>query len=342
MYKSKITNFLLVIKLVYVFALILLLRPASAKTVSAVSCQATPGQVVINEIFPAPAGNGIEWVELYNTTDSTINIGYCIVDDIAEASPAYQIPASTLIPPHGFWTVDQISYFNNAGDTVRFLKEDASTLLDSFTYESTDPNLAWYRDPDGGPWAASPTASTTKGQSNNPSITPSVFADVPSTYWAWSYIERLYNAGITGGCSTNPLNYCPESVVTRAQMAVFLLRGIHTSSYTPPPIGADSGFDDVPVDYWSGTWIKQLAAEGITAGCGNGNYCPEHPVTRAQMAVFLLRSKYGTGYTPPDVGAGTGFGDVPPDYWAAAWIKQLVTEGITPAAVAATTAPSSQ
>jgi hypothetical protein len=160
-------------------------------------------------------------------------------------------------------------------------------------------------------------------------LAPWIFSDVPDSYWAWNYVERLYNAGITGGCGVNPLQYCPEDRVTRAQMAVFLLRGIHTSSYAPPGIGAGTGFGDIPPGYWSATWIKQLAAEGITTGCGNGNYCPEHPVTRAQMAVFLLRSKYGASYTPPDVGAGTGFGDVQPDYWAAAWIKQLVTEGIT-------------
>ena len=155
------------------------------------------------------------------------------------------------------------------------------------------------------------------------------FEDVPPSYWAWSFIERLYAAGITGGCATAPLQYCPEETVTRAQMAVFLLRGIHTSAYSPPAVGPDSGFGDVPVDYWAAAWIKQLAAEGITAGCGNGNYCPENPVTRAQMAVFLLRSKYGASYAPPAVGSGTGFADVPSDYWAAVWIKQLVTEGIT-------------
>ena len=159
--------------------------------------------------------------------------------------------------------------------------------------------------------------------------TLTTFSDVPATYWSWAYIGRLYGAGITGGCATGPLRYCPEDTVTRAQMAVFLERGIHGSSYTPPSLGAGTGFGDVPPDYWSATFIKQLAAEGITAGCGNGNYCPEQPVTRAQMAVFLLRSKYGAGYTPPAVGAGTGFGDVPPDYWSAAFIKQLVTEGIT-------------
>jgi predicted outer membrane repeat protein len=155
------------------------------------------------------------------------------------------------------------------------------------------------------------------------------FLDVENAYWAWSFIERLYLSGITSGCSTNPAQYCPEATVTRAQMAVFLERGIHDSSYSPPAVGSSTGFGDVPVDYWSAAWIKQLAADGITSGCGNGNYCPEDAVTRAQMAVFLLRSKYDASYTPPDVGAGTSFEDVSPTYWAAAWIKQLVNEGIT-------------
>ena len=141
-----------------------------------------------------------------------------------------------------------------------------------------------------------------------------LFEDVPNTYWAASWIERLYDAGITGGCAVNPLRYCPEASVTRAQMAVFLLRGIHGSSYAPPAPGASTGFGDVPASYWAAAWIKQLAAEGITTGCGNGSYCPEMPVNRAEMAVFLLRSKHGSGYTPPPVGGGTGFGDVSPNH----------------------------
>jgi hypothetical protein len=160
-------------------------------------------------------------------------------------------------------------------------------------------------------------------------VNDALFTDLPAGYWAAEWINRLYSAGITGGCSTTPLQYCPEASVTRAQMAVFLLRGIHTASYVPPDVAGSTEFADVPPTYWSASFIKQLAAEGITTGCGGGNFCPENPVTRAQMAVFLLRSKHGAGYAPPDVGAGTGFGDVPPDYWAAAWIKQLVTEGIT-------------
>ena len=153
------------------------------------------------------------------------------------------------------------------------------------------------------------------------------FADVPSTYWAYSFIERLYNAGITGGCSVTPLNYCPDNTVTRAQMAVFLLKGIHGSSLTPPAVGASTGFTDVATGYWAAAWIKQLAAEGITGGCGTGIYCPDATVTRAQMAVFLLKAKHGSAYTPPNA-AGI-FSDVPTNYWAAGWIEQLASEAVT-------------
>jgi large repetitive protein len=116
------------------------------------------------------------------------------------------------------------------------------------------------------------------------------FSDVGTQYWAWSFIERLYAAGITGGCGVNPPQYCPEGTVTRAQMAVFLERGINGSSYNPPAVGSSTGFGDVSTMYWAAAWIKQLAADGITGGCGNGNYCPDAPVTRAQMAVFLVRT----------------------------------------------------
>ena len=160
-------------------------------------------------------------------------------------------------------------------------------------------------------------------------LPPPTFDDVPVSYWAFEWIERLYAARITGGCGTGPIRYCPDSTVTRDQMAVFLLRGIHGSSYSPPAVGGSTGFGDVPTSHWAAAWIKQLAAEGITGGCGGGNYCPLKAVTRDQMAVFLLKAKYGRSYSPPPVGGSTGFRDVPPSHWAAPWIKQLASEGIT-------------
>jgi Beta-propeller repeat/S-layer homology domain len=155
------------------------------------------------------------------------------------------------------------------------------------------------------------------------------FLDVLATHWAWDWIERLYAAGITGGCGTNPLIYCPENSVTRAQMAIFLERGMNGSTFIPPT-GTGSVFEDVPDAYWAMNWIEQLYADGITGGCGTDplTYCPEDPVTRAQMAVFLLRAKHGRNYAPP-AASGTYFTDVPTSYWAANWIEQLLAEGIT-------------
>jgi hypothetical protein len=155
------------------------------------------------------------------------------------------------------------------------------------------------------------------------------FQDAPGDFWAWRYIEGLYKAGVTAGCNGAPRQFCPASIVSRDQMAVFLLKAKHGAGYVPPAVGSSTGFNDVPPTYWAAAWIKQLAAEGVTSGCGGGNYCPTAAVSRDQMAVFLLRAKYGAGYVPPAVGSSTGFNDVLITYWAAAWIKQLAAEGIT-------------
>ncbi|MBK9209573.1 MAG: S-layer homology domain-containing protein [Anaerolineales bacterium] len=100
-------------------------------------------------------------------------------------------------------------------------------------------------------------------------------------------------------------------------------------SYAPPAVGVSTGFGDVATDYWAAAWIKQLAAEGTPGGCGGGNYCPDMSLPRAQMAIFLLKARNGSGYTPPAVGVSTGFNDVATDAFGAAFIKQLVADGIT-------------
>ena len=161
-----------------------------------------------------------------------------------------------------------------------------------------------------------------------------IFADVPLDYWAALYIQAIYDAGITTGCGTSPLIYCPENSLTRAEMAVMLKRGIHGGSYVPPVVPIT--FSDTSGN-WAQYWIEDMKNEGLTSGCGNNNYCPDGLVTRAQMAVFLLRLKHGSAYTPPPA---TGiFTDVPVGYWAADWIEELFNEGITSGCGAGTYCP---
>ncbi len=151
------------------------------------------------------------------------------------------------------------------------------------------------------------------------------FADVdPATHFAFQFIETLERSGVTGGCGG--VDYCPDNPVTRAQMAVFLERGINGSGFTPPP-ATGLVFGDIGTTSFGAAFIEQMFADGITGGCGGGNYCPNNPVTRAQMAVFLLRAKHGAGYMPPP--ATGSFNDVPIGSYADAWVEQLAAEGIT-------------
>jgi hypothetical protein len=157
------------------------------------------------------------------------------------------------------------------------------------------------------------------------------FADVPIDHALWAYIEAFYNAGITTGCGVSPLIYCPDNPVTRASMAVFLLRAKYGSGYTPPV--ATHTFADLPVagKEWQEAWVDQFYLEGITTGCGVSPliYCPENSVTRAAMAVFILRAKYGSSYTPP--AASHFFADLPVagKEWMEPWVDELYREGIT-------------
>ncbi len=56
------------------------------------------------------------------------------------------------------------------------------------------------------------------------------------------------------------------------------------------PAPATATFNDVPTNHPYFQYIQALSASGITGGCGNGNYCPDNPVTRGQMAVFLAKA----------------------------------------------------
>jgi hypothetical protein len=101
-----------------------------------------------------------------------------------------------------------------------------------------------------------------------------VFEDVPDSHWAHDNIGALYDAGITTGCATNPLRYCPNSPVTRAQMAAFILRVIGHDDHLPSYRGY---FSDVSAGRWYTGYVEHLYEHGITTGCSATSYCPDDP-----------------------------------------------------------------
>jgi hypothetical protein len=124
-----------------------------------------------------------------------------------------------------------------------------------------------------------------------PPATGGLFADVSVDTFAAAWIEDLSNRGITSGCQIDPPLYCPDANVSRAEMAVFLLKTKLGSGYTPPP-ATGTIFGDVTVDAFAAAWIEDLYNRGLTAGCQAAPllFCPDAPVTRGEMAAFLVNT----------------------------------------------------
>ncbi len=126
-----------------------------------------------------------------------------------------------------------------------------------------------------------------------------IFADVEisdSNNMA-DYIEQLYNDGVVNGCASGPpLLYCPNDIVNRAQMAKFLALAFNLPIL--PPTGY---FTDVTgtIHEWSAPYAEALFTAGITLGCGDHIYCPGNNITRAELAVMLVRGLHLFTYTHP-------------------------------------------
>jgi hypothetical protein len=129
------------------------------------------------------------------------------------------------------------------------------------------------------------------------------FVDVPVTHYAVNFVETFYAGGFTAGCSAQPMLFCPETAVTRGQMAVFLMRAVDMA---PDPNGTPL-FNDIQGHY-ARAFIQRAAQLGLVAGCGGASFCPDAPLRRGEMAVWMLKA---LGLQPNAAGAQV-FNDVSP------------------------------
>jgi S-layer homology domain len=114
-----------------------------------------------------------------------------------------------------------------------------------------------------------------------------LFADVPTNVWYAPWVEQMYRDGITTGCGINPLRFCPTSPVTRAQLAVFLVRAEGWSLVTP----TGARFSDIPASHWAAAYIETLDVHGAATRCTGNNFCPDAGATRGQLAIFTAKAE---------------------------------------------------
>jgi hypothetical protein len=167
-------------------------------------------------------------------------------------------------------------------------------------------------------------------------FTATVFADVAAPAYYFDSVNLLSGKGITSGCGTNPLDYCPTAPVTRAEVAILIVRSVYggdnfTTSQTP--YFADVG----PTDFGF-QWIQKMFELGITTGCGGGDFCPAGSVTRAEAAIFTIRARYGATANF-DVSPFGYFVDVPPGSFGYNWIQRMAMDNITTGCGALTYCP---
>lgn len=193
------------------------------------------------------------------------------------------------------------------------------------------------------------------------------FDDMPMTSPFYRHVEILFHNGITVGCGAG---FCGTASVLRQQSAVFLSSLIASSPSDIPTSGSIDGqpfscssggnslFNDVAPESGFCKFVHYLYANKITAGCGNGNFCPTATTTRAQMAVFVSSSmtiKEGLGpvpssYSDPNTsrsynctdGQANVFSDVSDTHFACKQIHYLWARGIAAGVDGGRFAPSNE
>lgn len=143
------------------------------------------------------------------------------------------------------------------------------------------------------------------------------YSDVPPGFWAAAHISALACTQLT--LTTG--NYMPSAPLTRGQMAAFLVRALYGENFTYP---TTPYFSDVPPSHGFFKYVQRLKADGLTMV--TGTYGVDDQITRAVLAIFLVRTLYGENFA---YSATPYFADVPPNHTAFKYIQKLKDENLT-------------
>jgi len=254
----------------------------------------------LNESFPANGGSGTiavdappscPWSVANNSpgfltvTSATSGMGYGFVTYTVSANAATTPRTGTLSINGETFTVVQGATFADVPTSHLFYKEIGKLSARGITVGAGNGNYL----PDQAVARQEMAAFIIRalGDFDPPTPTSQRFADVPPDNPFYAFIEQMAVRGITGGCDQDGTIYCPFDAVTREQMAAFIMRAVGEFL---PPTPPSQRFTDVPPANPFYPFIDRLWIRGVTVGCGGTNFCPGNPVTRGQMAAFLVRA----------------------------------------------------
>lgn len=154
---------------------------------------------------------------------------------------------------------------------------------------------------------------------------PSKFSDVTKATTYIAGIKDLSNRAIISGYNNN--NFGPKDILNRGQMAVIISNSFNIARKNNPT----PSFTDVPTNYSFYSFIEGIVSANITSGCSvtPKKYCPNDPVTNAQIAVFSLKG-WATKNSAIKTSVPTtqSYSDVPPSHWAYSHVEGLAKQGV--------------
>jgi hypothetical protein len=158
---------------------------------------------------------------------------------------------------------------------------------------------------------------------NNP--TPS-FSDVPTTHWAYQYIEGLKQAGWLEGYPDG--TFKPDQAATRSDLAVFIASAVAGGKANVPDPGnnVESPYSDVATTDAAFKFIYYAYQHDLMSGYPDGTFKPDQNATRADVAAAVARAKAGGDAAVPTPTTKT-FTDVATDYWAYKYIEYCYSIG---------------
>lgn len=150
--------------------------------------------------------------------------------------------------------------------------------------------------------------------------TPS-FTDVPTTYWAYQYIEGLKQAGMLDGYPDG--TFKPDQAATRSDLAVFIASAVAGGkANVPDPGNVASPYSDVATTDATFKFIYYTHQNDLMSGYSDGTFKPDQAATRADLAVVVARAKAGGDAAVPRPTTMT-FSDVSSTYWAYKYIEYV-------------------